>query len=375
MSTLRDAIDDLRRSLREPPDEIMLEIGAGGELLVARLRVAIAALLMLLPLLNYAFGGSRYENVTGLIGAVLLFLLSQLWLRLAQRPRRYRWLPFVSSGFDVSLVSFVLWLLALNSPAAGLNSVVVWACYPLALLTTALRNDARISLMAGALAILQFALLSMVYLGRADGPIVSAEYGTVLAGTQIQRMILLLAITVITAVIVYRMQRLVQLSGTDGLTGLPNRTYLNHRVPQILLDSRADNNTVTLALIDLDHFKRINEELGHLAGDRALRHAVKTLRLELSREEPMMRVGGEEFVLILRLPIGTAWERMEQLRQRLEAHPFLPEDGAEPRRITLSAGLASSPQDAHDVSGLLKRADLRLRLAKKSGRNRVIARD
>ena len=60
---------------------------------------------------------------------------------------------------------------------------------------------------------------------------------------------------------------------------------------------------------DLDHFRHINAELGHLAGDRALRHAVAVLRRELGREEPMIRVGGEEFVLMLPLPIGAAWER------------------------------------------------------------------
>jgi diguanylate cyclase (GGDEF)-like protein len=89
----------------------------------------------------------------------------------------------------------------------------------------------------------------------------------------------------------------------------------------------------------------------------------------------MIRVGGEEFVLLLRLPIGAAWERLEVLRRKLEAAPFVPEPGVEPRRLTLSAGLASCPQDANDLSGLMKRADQRLRVAKQAGRNRVVARD
>ena len=89
----------------------------------------------------------------------------------------------------------------------------------------------------------------------------------------------------------------------------------------------------------------------------------------------MIRVGGEEFVLLLPLPIGAAWERMEGLRRKLEASPFMPEAGVEPRPLTLSAGLACCPQDANDLSGLMKRADERLRAAKAAGRNRVMARD
>jgi diguanylate cyclase (GGDEF)-like protein len=188
-------------------------------------------------------------------------------------------------------------------------------------------------------------------------------------------MVLLLAVTLVTAMVVFRAQRLTQLSGTDGLTGLPNRSYLTTRVPQQVLDARNAGQTLSLALIDLDHFRHINAELGHLAGDRALRHAVKVLRMELGREEPMIRVGGEEFVLMLRLPVGAAWERMEVLRRKLESQPFVPEEGVEPRKLTLSAGIACCPQDANDLSGLMRRADLRLRRAKANGRNRVVARD
>jgi len=171
------------------------------------------------------------------------------------------------------------------------------------------------------------------------------------------------------------MQRLVQLSGTDTLTGLPNRTFLNLRVPKIIADAQARGETLCLALIDLDRFKQVNDELGHPAGDRALRHVVETLRLELHRDEPLIRVGGEEFVLILHRPIGAAWERMDALRRKLEACQFVPGEGIAPRSMTFSAGIASSPGDSENVSGLMRTADLRLRAAKLGGRNRVMARD
>ena len=375
MSTLRQNLSDLASALREPPDEILLELGADGEILLARLRLAVAALLILLPVVNFASGGQQYESLVGLSGGGLAVLLSQIWLTMARRRRRYRWLPLLSACFDVTVVSLVLVLLALRSPAAGLNSVVVWCFYPLAVLATALRNDVRVTVACGLLAVAQFLGLSMFFLGNADAPLSSPDYGTVHLSTQLQRALMLLGSTAITALIVFRMQRLVHLSGTDGLTGLPNRTFLNQRVPQIIQDARGNDGTVSLALLDLDYFKRINDELGHQAGDRALRHFVDVLRMELRREEPMMRVGGEEFVVVLRQPLGAAWERVNMLRRKLEATPFLPESGAELRPLTFSAGLACCPVDALDVSGLMRCADLRLRSAKQAGRNRVVARD
>ena len=353
----------------------MLEVGAGGEILLARLRLAISAMMFMLPLINYFSGGSAYESLVGLGGVGLVLLLSQIWLMLAQQRRRYQWLPFVSAAFDVTLVSFVLLVLAINSPPSGLNSMVVWCFYPITILSTALRNDGRITLLTGGLSIAQFLALSAYFVGTSHEPLFSAEYGTVSVSSLLQRALLLLVTTVTTFTIVFRMQRLVQLSGTDGLTGLPNRTYLKHLVPQLLVEAQAEEQSLCLGLIDLDHFKRINEELGHPVGDRALRHVVDVLRLELGRDEPLIRVGGEEFVLVLNQPLGAAWERMEALRRRVQSSVFLPEDGFEPRMLTFSAGLACSPQDALDVSGLMRAADLRLRAAKKLGRNRIVARD
>ena len=375
MSTLRNTPADLLRALREPRDEILLELGADGEVMLARLRLLIAVVLILLPAINHYGGGEQYESLVGLAGVGIAVLLSQVWLTMARQRRRYLWLPFVSACFDVTVVSMVLLLLAFGTPAAGLNSVVVWSCYPLAILATALRTDARVTLVAGALAVLQFLAISAFFITTSPGQISSPDYGTVQVSNQLQRALLLLASTVITTLIVFRMQRLVMMSGTDGLTGLPNRSFLNHRVPRIIAEAREEGETLCLALIDLDLFKRINDQLGHQAGDRALRHIVNTLRMELRREEPLLRVGGEEFVLVLRQPLGAAWERVDMLRRRLEATPFFPETGAEPLTLTFSAGMSSCPADSVDVSGLMRSADMRLRAAKLAGRNRVIARD
>lgn len=360
------------------PDEILLEVGAGGELLVARMRVVIAALLLLLPLANALGGGRVRETLIGLAGAVFVNVFAQVWLQLARRRRRYRWLSFATAAFDVSATTLVLAVLAANHLPAALNSMIVWCCYLLAILLTALRSDGRTTVFAGILALLEYGALNAVIFASVTSPeqLISSDYGAVTAGSQVQRMVLLAIVTLVTAAVVYRMQRLVELSGTDGLTRLPNRSWLVHRMPRLLEAAEEDGGSLSLALIDLDHFKRINDEAGHHAGDRAVRHVVGVLRSMSEPDEWLLRLGSEEFALVMPQPVGTAWERVDSIRRMLAQHPFDPERGnMEPLRITFSAGIASAPNDGNDLSRLLSRADQRLKMAKREGRNRVIARD
>jgi len=368
---------DIASSLLGRPDEVMLEVGASGELLVARLRVVLAALLLLLPLLNAASGGTVNETLIGLAGAVFVNVFAQIWLALARRKRRFTWLPYASSAYDVTATTLVLVLLAFNHLPSALNSMIVWCGYVLAIMVTALRNDGRVTLFAGALALLQYGSLVGVLFAVVPSPehLISIDYGTVTVGGQAQRLLLLLMFTLITAAVVYRMQKLVEMSGIDGLTGLPNRTWLLHRFPALLDAARADGVSLCLALIDLDGFKRINDEIGHHAGDRALLHVVGLLQDTPEDGEWLIRLGGEEFVMILRKPLGTSWERLDGLRRALLARRFVPEQGADPLLVTFSAGIACYPHDAEDLSNLLRRADLRLNAAKRNGRNRILARD
>ena len=360
------------------PDEILLEFGAGGELLGARMRVVLAALLLLLPLANALGGGSARETLIGLCGAVFVNVFAQVWLQLARRRRRYRWLPFATAAFDVTATTLVLAVLATGNLSAALNSMVVWCCYLLAILMTALRSDGRTTVFAGCLALLQYGLLNLAVFALVTSPeqLISSDYGTVTPGGQVQRFLLIAMAGVITAAVVYRMQRLVELSGTDGLTRLPNRTWLAHRMPRLIEAAEEDGGSVSLALFDLDHFKRINDEAGHHAGDRAVRHVVSVIKSMTEPGEWLVRMGSEEFALVIPQPAGTAWERLDAIRRMLAQHPFDPERGTmEPLRISFSAGIASSPHDGRDLSRLLGRADRRLKVAKREGRNRVVARD
>ncbi len=364
--------------LLERPDALMLELGAGGELLVAQLRAALSLVLLLLPLINMATGEySPSEMTAGMLGVVLAVVMSQVWLALARHRGRYRWLPWATSSYDVTLTTLVLSLLAIGSPATGLNSMVVWVFYLVAICMTALRNDGRLTVAIGLLAMLQYAGLAVAVFALTEAPeqLMSLDYGTATVANTVQRVVLIAMITAITSTIVYRMQRLVDLSGTDGLTGLPNRTWLAHRFPGMLDATRSQGGSLSICLLNLDYFKRINDEIGHQAGDRALRHAVDMLREQLEEGDFLARLGGEEFALLMPLPIGRAWERLDSMRRSSASQPFFADPGADPIRVTFSAGIAVWPQDGTDLSQLLRRADVRLRQAKLEGRNRVLARD
>jgi diguanylate cyclase (GGDEF)-like protein len=368
-------LKDLFAALLSHPDELMLELGAGGELLVARLRALLSAIALLLPLASAATGASASETIIGLGAVVFINVFAQVWLALANRARTYPWLPYATATYDVTTTTGVLVLLALGDPVAGVNSLIVWCFYLISIARTALRNDGRLTLYTGALAIVQYGALAWAILAAHPQPLSSPDYGIASAGSQVERLVLLAMMTLLTSVIVYRMQRLVELSGYDGLTGLPNRSWLLQRMPRIFDKVRDGGGSLTIARVDLDHFKRVNDDIGHLAGNRALRQVAALMSDALGPGERLVRIGGQEFVALLHCPIGSAWERIDRLRRALAEQVFVGERGTPGPRLTFSAGIATWPQDGNNLSLLLRSADRRLQVGKRDGRNRVIARD
>lgn len=159
--------------------------------------------------------------------------------------------------------------------------------------------------------------------------------------------------------------RLRALSRLDSLTGLPNRRAADEMLAQLL---QADAPACLLA-IDVDHFKRINDQHGHLIGDRALVHLARLLRAELRTADVLARIGGEELLVLLpHSERSAAAELAERLRAAVEAQPL--RVGSEPLRMTVSIGLATRrPGDR--AESWLARADAAMYTAKREGRNRV----
>ena len=357
------------------PDEVMLELGASGELQVARARALLSLLALGLPLAAGLGAGDTGRTLLGLGIAVFVNLMAQIWLALARGHRRLHWLPYATGTYDISVVTAVLALQAMIDAPASLNGVGVWCFYLFAIALTALRHDGRLALYLGSLAIFQYALLVASVLALGPAPLLSLDHGAVTVGGQATRLAMIALMTLLTAALVYRMQRLIEMSGRDSLTGVPNRAWLMQRLPRMFEAARREGRTVTIGLVDMDHFKRVYEELGQIGGDRAIRHLVGHLREMLGEDEHLARIGGQEFVLVLRCPIGSAWERIDRYRRSLAERPFQTERGNEPVALTFSAGLAAFPQDGGSASALLGAADRRLQEAQRCGRNRVIARD
>lgn len=174
--------------------------------------------------------------------------------------------------------------------------------------------------------------------------------------------------------------RLETASQTDPLTGLRNRRYLTNQIPADLAfydreharTGRAD--ALLFALVDIDHFKNINDTYGHPAGDFILAHVSDLARSVTRGEDIFARYGGEEFTIILK---GTdaegAWMQAERLRTLVEGAQF--EFEGQELRITVSVGIATlSNQNIENDQAMIKLADELLYESKRAGRNRVTAR-
>ncbi len=169
-------------------------------------------------------------------------------------------------------------------------------------------------------------------------------------------------------------ERTVALSLTDPLTGLHNRRSLFQRLEMELERSRRFGHGCAVVMIDVDHFRDLNEARGRLAGDTTLKSVGELIAGAMRRVDVLARAGGEEFAAVLpRADRVAALEVAEKLR-RLVAEAPLEHRQAQPGgRITLSVGLAVFPDDAEDLASLLDCADAALFAAKQAGRDAVVA--
>lgn len=163
-----------------------------------------------------------------------------------------------------------------------------------------------------------------------------------------------------------------RLSITDGMTGVHNKRYLLELLERDIGMAQRTGNQLSLIMIDIDHFKKINDTYGHLAGDQALKEMCRRIEPRLRTTDVLARYGGEEFAVVLpATPREGALQVAETLRALIEAAPFTHEGTQIP--ATISLGLATTdPSTPITVTELIKRADDNLYEAKRSGRNRVV---
>ena len=370
----------LFESIWSRPDPVLAQAAIAGEHLVAKIRLSLATVLLLIPLINSLFF-FPVELKEGLVGISLVsgtFLLSVIMYALISRNYNPRWLPFASSAFDVTLISIALTMfLLMDEPHTAVNSKVVFEGYFLAIGASSLRYDKRVCITAGLLAFVEY--FAIVYFAASHWDLNSPKYAPYPYGVfgwsnEVSRLIMLLTASALSLALVSRSQRLLQLATSDPLTGLFNRGYVEDRLAIELSRAHRYGNVLTLAVIDADRFKALNDTHGHAAGDSVLKKIGALLRDSFRQSDTTARYGGEEFVVLLpETDIEAARRKVESLRELVAATPIQLGLLAQSVQITISAGLASFPDDGNDAAELLAAADERMFRAKREGRNRVVA--
>ncbi len=165
-------------------------------------------------------------------------------------------------------------------------------------------------------------------------------------------------------------RRLANAALTDLLTGLPNRRSAMEQLEQAWSAASRSGQPIAVMVIDIDHFKHINDSYGHAAGDQALREAAITLRASARREDSVCRIGGEEFLVICpNTDLGAALQSAERLRANLNAKRIA--IGNTEETLTVSIGVATRESVTVDIDALVSAADQALYAAKEAGRNKV----
>jgi diguanylate cyclase (GGDEF)-like protein len=164
--------------------------------------------------------------------------------------------------------------------------------------------------------------------------------------------------------------REVEAGRSDPLTGLLSRRYLSDHLPALIRSHQRHQIPLSVAMVDADHFKRINDTLGHAAGDRTLRAIAELIRGRIRTADIPIRYGGEEFTVLLP---GASREESARIGGRIRLavarHAW---DAVSPGlRVTVSIGLATA-MEGDDAEGLVQRADMALYDAKRSGRDRIV---
>lgn len=166
--------------------------------------------------------------------------------------------------------------------------------------------------------------------------------------------------------------RLERLAVTDGLTGVFNHRRFQESLHAELLRSERHQRPMGVLMVDVDFFKKVNDAMGHPAGDELLRRLAQVLGADLRQTDMIARYGGEEFAVLL--PETTKHEAMQVAeRMRRDVEAFINSGTTTwPQKITISAGVATFPEDGRTAEEVLSAADQAMYVAKRQGRNRVV---
>ncbi len=271
--------------------------------------------------------------------------------------------PFVAYGVDLAAMEFLHFGQGLPGEAARRKTSIVIRDIP---------ADCRLNINLGIADVMprEVAIFPIIYRDTVLGVMMLASMSPFHVNelSLLESMINQIAIVLENAL---AHEKVAQLSITDTLTGIYNRRYLSQRLEEEFRISQRHHSALSVLLVDIDYFKKINDQYGHQIGDDALIHVANILKENIRDSDLLARFGGEEFVIIL--PHTLQMDAMlvaEKLRLAVTAHS-IPAMGDQ--KITISVGVATIPDVKVDNSdGLVGEADRALYMAKEQGRNRVI---
>ncbi len=293
-----------------------------------------------------------------------------------RRGDRPTWLALATSIGDVSLVTLLHVLeLLVGNPSSAVNGRVTFLAYFFALVGTVVRFDRRLPALAGLAAAAQYG--GIVIWSAFQWPLEATTdviaHGQFDWGIQIERVVALL----LFALVCWSMSkwgiRLQASATTDELTGLLNRRVFEERLHDECVRAQRRDEPLSVVMIDVDHFKQVNDTHGHPAGDQALRVIASLIRESVRRTDLAARWGGEEFIVALPgVPSSVAAANVERMLARVRSRPI----GLQKNvvlKLTVSAGVSSAPEDGVEPAALVLSADQRLLEAKRAGRDQFIA--
>ncbi len=363
------------RRLWTSPDPDLVDAGLRGEWLIASLRVLIILLVLYVPIIGYFESGMQRGQQAVLWVAVAALAEALVIYAAVRRSWGRNWIGFFSGILDVSLVTLSLWIfIRRGEELRATQDLVLYPVYLLAIAATSLRYDWRICILTGLSAIFEYAALVSFVVWRfgLTDPYQAATMGFVYRD-QLGRLVLLIMATLLSTTLVVRARELRRKSTRDSLTSLANRGFFDDSLVQLEAIASRSDDSIGVAMIDVDHFKRFNDTHGHLAGDLALQRVAATLADSFRNTDLIARYGGEEFAgLFPGMKYVDASRRLDQMRRRIESLPITVGASGETASVTVSMGLAVFPGDGDTLNQTLAIADERLYEAKQRGRNQVV---
>jgi len=354
------------RDFWRTPDPLLLHEGGSGELAAAWLRLIVVAILFAGPFVEFLRSPDSQVPLAESLAAAVVLILAIVVFILTKRSFYKPWFGFATSILDVTFVSGALVLyLAIERPDLAVNSRIIFPVYFVAVGAMALRYDARICVLGGLFGLLQYAAIvayADIHWDLSADPFSNSEYGQFDMAVHYSRLALLFCGVALSTNVALRKQRLRWLAAKDPLTGLLNRGFFDERMQAEVARTNRTGRLLSVALIDIDHFKRFNDDFGHIVGDEVLKVLAGIFRKSLRKSDLVARYGGEEFIVMFpETPAEFAVLTTERLRMAVEQ-----------TTVTVSAGVAELPTDGKDMRTVIDRADMRLYNAKSVGRNRVV---